>query len=316
LSLGDELLKVLVSGGAGFIGSHFVEWTLQNRVNVEVTVLDKLTYASVIGRPAIEKLGVGLIQGDICDVELVEQLVEQHDLVVNFAAESHNDNAISNPLPFYETNLMGTLNLAQACKRFNKRLHHVSTDEVFGDTDTNSSELFTESTPYNPSSPYSASKAAADQLIRAWVRTFKLQATISNCSNNYGPRQHPEKLIPRSIELINRGLNPQLYGNGSNIRDWIHVLDHVEGIWAILDKGKVGETYLLGATCEKSNLEVIQLLNRAFGRDENEIDFIQDRPGHDRRYAIDWSKARRELDWLPRRTDFETQLLELVSLDA
>lgn len=307
-------MKVLVTGGAGFIGSHFVEWTLKNRPEVDLIVLDKLTYASVVGRETLDLLGVPLIVGDIANPEDVDRATKNIDVIVNFAAETHNDNSIESPDVFYRTNVLGTLELAKVANSRGIRFHQISTDEVFGDLAIGSEEKFTRESAYNPSSPYSASKAAADHVVRAWTRTYGLRATISNCSNNYGPRQHVEKLIPKSISLLAQGKNPVLYGDGENVRDWIHVLDHVRGIWAVLDRGSLGETYLLGANCERSNKEVTQTLIDTSGLADVEIEFIPDRPGHDRRYAIDSTQSQAELSWSPQIKDFEAELRKILSM--
>ncbi len=308
-------MKVLVTGGAGFIGSHFVEWTIKNRPHVDLVVLDKLTYASVVGRDTLDLLGVPMVVGDIADSEDVDRATENVDVIVNFAAETHNDNSIENPDIFYRTNVLGTLELVKCASSKGIRFHQVSTDEVFGDLPIGSEEKFTRESPYNPSSPYSASKAAADHVVRAWTRTYGLEATISNCSNNYGPRQHLEKLIPKSIAFLKKGQNPVLYGDGENVRDWIHVLDHVRGIWAVLDRGTVGETYLLGANCERSNKEVVQALIDTSGLAGISIEFISDRPGHDKRYALDSTQSQVELSWVPQIHDFEAELQKILLME-
>jgi dTDP-glucose 4,6-dehydratase len=307
------VLKVVVTGGAGFIGSNFVRRTLATRPDVKITVLDSLTYAGRLSN--LEGLDgrFEFVKGDIRDQEIVESVVSKTDVVVHFAAESHNDNSLKSPRPFIETNVFGTFELIQACVKNNVRMHHVSTDEVFGDLDLEGTDKFNRDTPYNPSSPYSASKASSDHLVRAWVRSFGLRATISNCSNNFGPYQHEEKLIPRMIGLINSGAKPQLYGNGANVRDWIHVDDHNDGVWAVLEKGAVGQTYLLGADNQRSNLEVVRALLEIMGKPNDYIEFISDRPGHDLRYAIDASATESELGWKPKHGNFEEKLVETVS---
>ncbi len=291
--------KLLVTGGAGFIGSNFVRWLVAS-TDASVVVLDKLTYAgnadSLAGLPDDR---VRLVVGDVCDAGLVDRLVADADGVVHFAAESHNDNSLNDPWPFVSTNVVGTYTLLEAVRRHGKRLHHISTDEVYGDLELDDPERFRESTPYNPSSPYSASKGASDLLVRAWVRSFGVQATISNCSNNYGPYQHIEKFIPRQITNVLSGLRPKLYGTGENVRDWIHVDDHNAAVWLILNEGKVGETYLIGADGERSNKEVIEEILRLLGRPTDAYDLVTDRPGHDLRYAIDSTKLRSELGWTP-----------------
>lgn len=305
-------MRLLVTGGAGFIGSNFVRRTLATRSNVSVTVLDALTYAGSLTNlhGVMEKLD--FVQGDIRDSGLVDQLVSRVDQVVHFAAESHNDNSLHNPNPFVETNILGTFQLIQACVRHNVRFHHVSTDEVFGDLEIESSEKFHPETPYNPSSPYSATKASSDLLVRAWVRSFGLQATISNCSNNYGPYQHQEKLIPRTILLAASNVKPKVYGQGSNVRDWIHVDDHNDGVWSIIDRGQIGKTYLLGANGERSNLQVVSAILAALSKPDDFIEFVADRPGHDRRYAIDASETVAELGWEPKFGTLESGLPSVV----
>lgn len=305
-------MRVLVTGGAGFIGSHFVEWTVKNRPKVDLVVLDKLTYASSVGRDTLELLEVPLIVGDIANPEDVDRASQNVDLIVNFAAETHNDTSINSPDIFYRTNVLGTLELVKCASTKRIRFHQISTDEVFGDLPIGSKSKFTRESPYNPSSPYSASKAAADHIVRAWTRTFGLKATISNCSNNYGPRQHVEKLIPKSISLLAKGQNPVLYGDGENVRDWIYVLDHVRGIWAVLERGSLGETYLLGANCERSNKEVVQALIDVRGLVGVNIEFISDRPGHDRRYALDSAQSQVDLSWTPQINDFEAELEKIL----
>jgi dTDP-glucose 4,6-dehydratase len=305
-------MRILVTGGAGFIGANFVHWTVAHRPDAEVTVVDKLTYASDGTSLTPLKDRIRFVEGDIADPRLMDSLVGDVDLVVHFAAESHNDNSLNDPTPFVQTNLIGTFTILEACRRHGRRLHHVSTDEVYGDLELDDPKKFTEDTPYNPSSPYSSTKAGSDLLVRAWVRSFGLQATISNCSNNYGPYQHVEKFIPRQITNVIDGERPKLYGKGENVRDWIHVDDHNSAVWAIIDKGRIGETYLIGAEGEKNNLEVVRAILRAFGRDENDFDHVTDRPGHDLRYAIDAGKLRTELGWTPRYDDFDAGLLATV----
>jgi dTDP-glucose 4,6-dehydratase len=302
------ILKVVVTGGAGFIGSNFVRRTLATRPDVKITILDSLTYAGRLSNLEGLESKYEFVQGDICNPEIVESVVSKADVVVHFAAESHNDNSLKSPRPFIETNVFGTFEIIQACVKNNVRMHHVSTDEVFGDLALEGTDKFTRDTPYNPSSPYSASKASSDHLVRAWVRSFGLKATISNCSNNFGPYQHEEKLIPRMIGLINSGAKPELYGNGANVRDWIHVDDHNDGVWAVIDKGVIGQTYLLGAGNQRSNLQVVQALLDVMGKPKDWIEFISDRPGHDLRYAIDASATEAELGWKPKHGNFEEKL--------
>ena len=305
--------RIVVTGGCGFIGSNFVHHVVREHPGVYVTVLDKLTYAgnpeNIAGLPADR---VELVVGDICDAALVDRLVADADAVVHYAAESHNDNSIADPAPFLETNVRGTYTLIEACRKHGVRYHHVSTDEVYGDLALDDPARFTEETPYRPSSPYSSTKAASDMLVRAWARTFGLKATISNCSNNYGPYQHVEKFIPRQITNLIDGVRPKLYGDGRNVRDWIHTEDHSSAVWCILTKGRIGETYLIGADGERDNLAVLREILKAFGRDGDDFDWVRDRPGHDRRYAIDSTKLRRELGWEPARTDFASGLAETI----
>ncbi|MCJ0594126.1 dTDP-glucose 4,6-dehydratase [Enterococcus cecorum] len=314
--------KIIVTGGAGFIGSNFVHYVVNNHPEVHVTVLDKLTYAgnkaNLAGLPEDR---VQLVVGDIADAKLVDELVKDTDAVVHYAAESHNDNSLKDPFPFVQTNLIGTYTLIEACRKHNVRFHHVSTDEVYGDLPLREDlpghgegegEKFTDKTPYNPSSPYSSTKAGSDLLVKAWVRSFGLQATISNCSNNYGPYQHIEKFIPRQITNILSGIRPKLYGDGKNVRDWIHTNDHSSAVWAILTKGRIGETYLIGADGEKNNKEVIELILELMGQDPKDYDHVNDRPGHDLRYAIDSTKLREELGWQPQFTNFKDGLADTI----
>ncbi|WP_028644652.1 dTDP-glucose 4,6-dehydratase [Nocardioides sp. URHA0020] len=300
--------RILVTGGAGFIGSNIVHHLIAH-TDAHVTVLDKLTYAasleSLAGLPSDR---VELVVGDIAEPDVVGPLVREADTVVHFAAESHNDNSLEDPVPFIRTNLVGTFTLLEAARAHGRRFHHVSTDEVYGDLELDDSQRFTEDSPYRPSSPYSASKAGSDHLVRAWIRSFGLRATISCCSNNYGPWQHLEKFIPRQVTEVIDGRRPRLYGDGRNVRDWIHTDDHSSAVLAILERGAIGETYLVGADGERSNLEVVRAILRHFGRSEDDIDFVRDRPGHDRRYAIDSGKLRSGLDWHPIHSDFEAGL--------
>ena len=302
------MAKLLVTGGAGFIGSNFVHHILGNTDHT-VTVLDALTYAG--NRASLAGLSESrfrLVEGSVCDAELVDRLVAAHDVTVHFAAESHNDNSLLDPSPFIRTNLVGTFELLQAVRRHDRRYHHISTDEVYGDLELEDPARFTEATPYNPSSPYSATKAGSDLLVRAWVRSFGVQATISNCSNNYGPYQHVEKFIPRQITNVIDGVRPRLYGAGLNVRDWIHVDDHNSAVLRIIEDGRAGETYLIGADGEQDNRSVIELILRLMGQPADAYDHVVDRPGHDMRYAIDASRLRTELGWRPRFDNFEAGL--------
>ena len=305
---------MLVTGGAGFIGANFVRLVCQARPDTRVTVLDKLTYAG--NRANLAGLDIDLVEGDIADPATVEPLVAAADVVVHFAAESHNDNSLRDPSPFIHTNLVGTFTLLEACRKHDTRLHHVSTDEVFGDLEIGADTKFTEDTAYTPSSPYSATKAGSDHLVRAWVRSFGLRATISNCSNNYGPYQHIEKFIPRQITNILSGHTPKLYGTGEQVRDWIHVNDHNDAVLAILERGRIGETYNIGADQEDiNNKQVIELICEIMGhtRDGRALyEHVADRPGHDQRYAMDAAKLRRELGWTPRFTDIRAGLEDTI----
>ncbi|MEM6104740.1 dTDP-glucose 4,6-dehydratase [Mycobacterium sp. 050272] len=305
-------MRLLVTGGAGFIGANFVHSTVRERPDVSVTVLDALTYAGRRESLADVDDAIRLVEGDICDAELVSRLIAESDAVVHFAAESHVDNALDNPEPFLHTNVVGTYTILEAVRRRGVRLHHISTDEVYGDLELDDPQRFTESTPYNPSSPYSATKAAADMLVRAWVRSYGVRATLSNCSNNYGPYQHIEKFIPRQITNVLTGRRCKLYGAGANVRDWIHVDDHNSAVWQILDKGQIGQTYLISAEGERDNLTVLRTLLRMMGRDEDDFDHVTDRVGHDLRYAIDPSLLCDELHWAPKHTDFEEGLAETI----
>jgi dTDP-glucose 4,6-dehydratase len=305
--------KYLVTGGAGFIGSNFVRHLL-DRTDSTVTVLDKLTYAG--NRQSLEGLPENrftFVRGDICNASLVHELVRGHDLVVHFAAESHNDNSLLDPSVFITTNLVGTYTLLEAVRRYGVRYHHISTDEVYGDLQLDDPARFTETSPYNPSSPYSATKAGSDQLVRAWVRSFDVQATLSNCSNNYGPYQHVEKFIPRQITNVLDGGRPKLYGAGLNVRDWIHVDDHSSAVLLITTEGKIGETYLIGADGERNNKEVIETILGLLGKSPDEYDEVTDRAGHDLRYAIDSTKIRMELGWQPVFSDFEAGLAATIA---
>ena len=308
----SAMTKFLVTGGAGFIGSNFVRYVL-DQTDASVTVLDKLTYAG--NRASVADLPAGrftLVEGDICDADLVERLVADHDLVVHFAAESHNDNSLRDPAPFISTNLIGTYTLLEAVRRHGTRFHHISTDEVYGDLELDDPERFTETTPYNPSSPYSSTKAGSDLLVRAWVRSFGVPATISNCSNNYGPFQHVEKFIPRQITNVLDGGRPKLYGAGRNVRDWIHAQDHSSAVLLITERGRIGETYLIGADGEQDNKSVVETILELLGRPRDAYDHVNDRAGHDLRYAIDSTKLRTELGWAPAFSDFRSGLADTI----
>ena len=314
--------NIIVTGGAGFIGSNFVHYVYNNFPNVHITILDKLTYAgnqnnvkSILGDR------VELIVGNIMDKELVDRLASKADAIVHYAAESHNDKSLNDPSPFIYTNFVGTYTLLEAARKYDLRFHHVSTDEVYGDLPLREDlpghgelpgEKFTEDTKYNPSSPYSSTKAASDLIVRAWIKSFGVKATISNCSNNYGPYQHIEKFIPRQITNILSGIKPKLYGNGKNVRDWIHTNDHSSAIWTILNNGKIGETYLIGANGEKNNKEVLELILKEMHMPNDFYDHVTDRAGHDLRYAIDSTKLYKELNWKPKYTNFEEGLRQTI----
>ena len=314
--------NIIVTGGAGFIGSNFVHYVYNNFPNVHITILDKLTYAgnqnnvkSILGDR------VELVVGDIMDKELIDKLASKADAIVHYAAESHNDNSLNDPSPFIYTNFVGTYTLLEAARKYDLRFHHVSTDEVYGDLPLREDlpghgelpgEKFTEDTKYNPSSPYSSTKAASDLIVRAWIKSFGIKATISNCSNNYGPYQHIEKFIPRQITNILSGIKPKLYGNGKNVRDWIHTNDHSSAVWTILNNGKIGETYLIGANGEKNNKEVLELILKEMHMPNDFYDHVTDRAGHDLRYAIDSTKLYKELNWKPKYTNFEEGLRQTI----
>lgn len=306
-------MRVLVTGGAGFIGANFVHHTIATRPDARITVLDKLTYAANPDSLAPIRERIELVQGDVADPAVVGDLVADTDLVVHFAAESHNDNSLRDPSPFVQTNLVGTFTILEAVRRHGARLHHISTDEVYGDLELDDPAKFTASTPYNPSSPYSSTKAGSDLLVRAWVRSFGVAATLSNCSNNYGPYQHIEKFIPRQITNVLSGSRPKLYGAGANVRDWIHVDDHNAAVWAIIDRGRIGETYLIGADGEQSNRDVLELILELMDRPRDWYDRVTDRAGHDLRYAIDATALRDELGWRPAYTDLRSGLVQTIA---
>ncbi|MDT4911129.1 MAG: dTDP-glucose 4,6-dehydratase [Pseudonocardiales bacterium] len=306
-------MRILVTGGAGFIGANFVHRTVQQRPDAQVTVLDALTYAANVSSLEAVRDRIDLVEGDVADRDVVDRLVAEADLVVHFAAESHNDNSLRDPEPFVRTNLVGTFTILEAVRRHGVRLHHISTDEVYGDLELDDPAKFTPETPYNPSSPYSSTKAGSDLLVRAWVRSFGVAATISNCSNNYGPYQHIEKFIPRQITNVLAGLRPKLYGAGANVRDWIHVDDHNDAVWAIIDRGRIGETYLIGADGEQTNRAVLEIILELMGRPSDWYDHVTDRAGHDLRYAIDATKLRTELGWEPQYRDLPAGLEQTVA---
>ncbi|ONI69395.1 dTDP-glucose 4,6-dehydratase [Kribbella sp. ALI-6-A] len=303
---------MLITGGAGFIGSNFVHDTVRRYPDAEVTVLDALTYAGSRSNldPVAEQ--VTFVHGDICDAELVDKLVAGTDVLVHFAAESHVDNSLNDPSPFIKSNIIGTFTLLEAVRKHDKRMHHISTDEVFGDLPLDSVEQFTETTAYDPSSPYSASKASSDMLVRAWARSYGVAATLSNCANNYGPYQHVEKLIPRQITNVLIGDKPKLYGAGENVREWTHVEDHNDAVHRIITDGRLGETYLIGSGDERSNKQIIQKILTLMGEPEDAFVHVNDRPGHDLRYSNDSTKIRTELGWAPRYADFDAGLAATI----
>lgn len=296
------MMTIVVTGGAGFIGSNFIFYMLDKYPEYRIVCLDKLTYAGNLETltNVMENPRFRFVKGDICDSKTVSNLFreEKPDIIVNFAAESHVDKSIENPQLFLETNILGTATLMDACRQFGiKRFHQVSTDEVYGDLPYNSFDLFTETTPMHPNSPYSSSKAAADLLVQAYNRTYGLPVTISRCSNNYGSYQFPEKLIP--LMIINALNNQELpvYGDGLNVRDWLHVEDHCRAIDLIIHKGKNGEVYNIGGHNEVRNIDIVKMICNELGKPESLITFVEDRKGHDRRYAIDATKMKRELRW-------------------
>lgn len=305
-------MKLLVTGGAGFIGSNFVHYVLKARPDWHVTVFDKLTYAgNQKNLKGLDETQFKFIKGDICNPEEVDKAVAGCDAIVHFAAETHVDNSLHGPDDFVNSNILGTYQLLEAVRHYGKRFHHISTDEVYGDLKLDDPK-FNEATAYNPSSPYSATKAGSDLLVRAWIRSYDIPATISNCSNNYGPYQHVEKFIPRAVTNILTDEKPKLYGSGRNIRDWIHAEDHSSGVLTILEKGKLGEIYMIGANGEKTNKEVLEMILELMGKPPDWYEQVNDRPGHDLRYAIDSSKLRSELGWEPKYTDFAKGLADTI----
>jgi dTDP-glucose 4,6-dehydratase len=307
-------VKLLVTGGAGFIGSNFISYWLSKYPQDTITNLDKLTYAGNLENLVDVETNPNykFIKGDICNRTLVEEVMADVDIVVHFAAESHVDRSILGSDEFIQTNVCGTQVLLEAARKKKTRFHHVSTDEVFGSLKLGSEEKFSETTVYDPSSPYSASKAASDHLVRAWYRTYGLPITISNTSNNFGPYHFPEKFIPLAITNILEGKKIPIYGQGNQIRDWLYVVDHCVGIDLILQKGRIGETYCIGGmTQDITNLEVAKMIVKLMGESEDKLEFVKDRPGHDVRYAIDWTKAQKELGYEPKHT-FEEYLAKTI----
>ncbi|UWZ40583.1 dTDP-glucose 4,6-dehydratase [Dactylosporangium roseum] len=303
---------MLVTGGAGFIGANFVHYTTQHHPEYEVVVLDALTYAGDRTTLAPVQDQVRFVHGDICDADVVDGLVAESDVIVHFAAESHVDNSLHDPAPFIRSNIIGTFTLLEALRRHGGRFHHISTDEVFGDLPLDSADQFDEGTPYDPSSPYSASKASSDMLVRAWARSFGVQATLSNCANNYGSYQHVEKFIPRQITNVLTGQRPKLYGEGVNVREWTHVDDHNAAVHAILSRGRLGETYLIGSGDERSNRRILELILELMGEAPDAYDHVSDRPGHDLRYSNNTTKLRTELGWAPVYGDFKAGLAATI----
>ena len=306
--------NILITGGAGFIGSNFVPYFAKKYPDCHIVNMDALTYAGDLENLADLNGAKNheFVLENICDKIAVDYIFDEYkiDTVVHFAAESHVDNSIKNPRAFIDTNIVGTFNLLDAARRAGALFHHISTDEVFGELGAEG--CFAEPPPYNPSSPYSASKASSDMLARSWHRTYGLRVTISNCSNNYGPKQHSEKLIPTIIGKCAANEKIPVYGDGTNVRDWLYVKDHCRAIDLILHKGKIGETYNIGGGGEMSNLEVVRKICQAMDRDPDKlIEFVKDRPGHDRRYAIDSSKIRRELGWRAKET-FDTGIIKTI----
>lgn len=306
------MTTILVTGGAGFIGNCFIRHMLQKYSNYKIINLDALTYAGNLENlyDVKDNPNYEFVNGDICDKDLVTQIVSGVDMIVNFAAETHVDRSITGPEIFIETNVKGTMTLLQAAKEFNiERYLQVSTDEVYGTLEDTG--YFTETTPLAPNSPYSASKAGADMLVRAYYETYKVPTLITRCSNNYGPYQYPEKLIPFFISRLLRGEKVPVYGDGLNVRDWLYVYDHCAAIDAVLHKGRVGEVYNIGGHNEKTNLEITHLILDAMNKDESSIEYVQDRLGHDRRYAISNDKITSELGWKPSVTFEEGILLTI-----
>lgn len=298
--------QLLVTGGAGFIGSNFILYWMKNHPDDHVVNFDKLTYAGNLEnlKSVQDNPNYSFVHGDICELDQVNSAMAGVDTVVHFAAESHVDRSIKDPSAFVRTNVLGTQVLLEAAlKNEVKRFHHVSTDEVFGALSLESTEKFNENTPYAPRSPYSASKAGSDHLVRAYNITYGLPVTITNCSNNFGPYMFPEKLIPLAITNLIEDKKVPVYGDGLYTRDWLYVEDHCRAIEAVLEKGKVGETYCVGGMEQLiPNIEVVKRIVRLLGKDESSIEFVTDRPGHDRKYDVDWSKIKNELGWAPQYT--------------
>jgi dTDP-glucose 4,6-dehydratase len=306
-------MKLLVTGGLGFIGSNFIKYWFVTHPDDSIINLDKMTYAAN-SRNLVEfegKSNYKFVKGDISDQNIVDELASQVNAIVHFAAESHVDRSIDDPSLFVRTNVLGTYNLLMAAKKYNTRFHHISTDEVFGSIKMDSTDQFNESTPYDPSSPYSASKASSDHLVRSFYKTFGLPITISNCSNNYGPYQHPEKMIPRSITNLITNQKIKVYGQGLNFRDWLHVEDHCRAIELILLKGEIGETYCIGGLKKgTSNMELVNLILKLMNKDESSLEYVADRPAHDN-YAVNWDKINQKLGWKPK-YDLESGIKQTI----
>lgn len=307
-------MKLLVTGGAGFIGANFILYWLEKYPDDYIVNFDKLTYAGNLEslKSVADNPRYSFVKGDICEASAVDPLVTECDVIVHFAAESHVDRSISGPAVFVKTNVIGTQVLLDAAVKHKKRFHHISTDEVFGSLSLDSTEKFNESTRYDPHSPYSASKASSDHFVRAYHTTYGLPVTISNCSNNYGPFMFPEKFIPLTIINAMQNKKVPVYGDGLYVRDWLYVTDHCRAVDMIIQQGTIGETYCIGGlTDDINNLSVVKKILHIMGKDESLIEFVKDRPGHDRRYAVDWSKMKRDLGWAPAH-DFDTYLEKTV----
>ncbi|MCL4314221.1 MAG: dTDP-glucose 4,6-dehydratase [Candidatus Thermoplasmatota archaeon] len=306
-------MKLVITGGFGFIGSNFINMLAEDGTDMEIVNIDKVTYAADPEniKEDTGKAKITNIIKDICDLSPSDECFKDADVIVNFAAESHVDRSINDSSSFIRSNIVGVHNLLEICRKKDIRFHQISTDEVYGSLSLDSDEKFGENTPYRPRNPYSATKASADFLVRSYYNTYGIRATISNCSNNYGPNQHPEKLIPKTILLARENKKIPVYGNGKQIRDWIHVSDHCNAVKLILENGRPGETYLIGADGEATNLDVIHQILKIMRKPESIIEFVADRPGHDVRYAIDSSKIRKELGWRPK-VDFNVGLKNTV----
>lgn len=306
--------NIVITGGVGFIGSNFVRYINKKYSEVKITIVDKLTYASTI--ETIEDLlkneNITFKKADITDYKNIEEIIKNKDLIVNFAAESHNDNSLENPHNFLMSNVVGTYNLLELARKYNIRYHHISTDEVYGDIELESTEQFNENSQYKPSSPYSATKAASDMLVKGWIRSFNLKATISNCSNNYGPYQpfpYNVGFLLFNIFVICLGIN---FSGCCNVRDWIHVEDHSQAVDLIIDNGRIGETYLIGVNNEINNITVLKQILKEMNKEEDYFDFVEDRKGHDLKYSINPTKLNKELNFKPKHTDFNKGLKEII----